>query len=158
MMSRIGFFKRLAPAVSLYVLGSVVDYLTTYYLVFVRGLNEINPFVAPLLYSGMWMWVLRDFAFLGLVVSMLLLMGRVLEASVQRTIQNYVGGRASLFWYSLSWILAPMITSEKITLCGVLVAVATRLFLVSHNVCIVLTGCETPIVQFAVQLYSLFYR
>jgi len=62
--------RKLLVAVLLFVIGSVGDNLTTYWMVVVTGrYREANPFAAPFIVQPLYMWFLRDFAFLALAVA-----------------------------------------------------------------------------------------
>ena len=62
--------RKLLVAVLLFTAGSVADNLMTYWWVVVRGdFSEANPFVVSFIYSQpLYMWFLRDFAVLVLVI------------------------------------------------------------------------------------------
>ena len=124
--------RKLLLAILLFAVGSVTDNLMTYWLVVVRGVfSEANPFVAPFIYSQpLYMWFLRDFAFLALIIVaslgykklMLYLSGNEPPARRARVVKV-----ASYYW-------VPVFTVS-----------AVRILPVIHNVLLITTGYESPL-------------
>jgi len=115
-----------------YILGTVCDYLLTYKYVVVEGrFTEANPFLRDFIYANpLWMWFLRDFLFLVLIVAAALGY-RWLILYLSRN--EPPARRARLTWIaSKYWVI-------------VMAAVAVRLLPGVHDMLLIVFGWESPL-------------
>ena len=114
-----------------YVIGSIIDNLTTYWLVIVEGrFQEANPFIAPFIYTQpLYMWFIRDALFFLLIVAIALGCRYLIDYLSRRDPPERRARNLKIA--SRWWII-------------VLVASIARLYPVAHN-CLVLMGFEPPL-------------
>jgi len=137
--------QKLLIAVLLFVAGSVADNLMTYWLVVVRGdFLEANSFTAPFIYSQpLYMWFVRDFAFLVLIIAaslgykqLMLYLSRNDPPSKRAKIIRI----ASRYWV-------------------IVLTVATiRLLPAIHNALVIVVGYESPLSRFPIYMSKFLGR
>jgi len=124
--------RRLAASMMVYILGTVCDYLLTYKYVVVEGrFMEANPFLRDFIYvNPLWMWFLRDFLFLVLIVAAALGC-RWLILHLSRN--EPPARRARLTWIaSKYWVI-------------VMAVAVVRLLPGVHNVLLIVFGWGSPL-------------
>ena len=119
-------------AILLFVAGSVADNLLTYWLIFIRGdCFEANPFAAPFIYTQpLWMWFLRDFLGLGLIVAVSFAVKCFVLFLAEKTPPPSRGRIARVA--SKYWII-------------VLISAVARMLPAIHNMLLAVFGYESPL-------------
>jgi len=124
--------KKLLASVVVYTIGAVYDYLLTYEYVVVKGeFVELNPFMKNFIYTApLWMWFLRDFLFLGIIVAFALGLRYLILSSSKNEppmVKAKLERIASKYWV-------------------IVAAVAVvRLLPGIHNTLLIVFGFETPL-------------